>query len=532
MYSELIYDEIRAWTPPGRFLKQDPNTRLWSDIGKKKALGKIRQALREGAPELLKVLEAGGGYHDDLSTSDISSIDQDNSIQVPEHAVSEPPKAPITKSTSRRAPTQRAPSLKASRKEYMRFMSDVSLESSGSDSLLTLPIIPVVELNENRKRPAPSAHVPKQVNVSSSTRDNREPIQGQGTQGQTMQQISNTTGEPDTVQAQAPDALSQLQNAYSQALQTDNRAGHQNTGGSAETNRTPSTSITNPELSKNTGTAAPANGIDALITALCNNAATISSLATSSRSMTSESDDTTKKTTSSFSANPPLFKTGISAPGHDINAFLAALSSNVAIASTETPQAASVRQITNPRVTGMDTLSATYCSNAAAGSTTTSYAATSSSSSSNTEQLPQQLVPQRAQQSNLSQPRSNAGSLNLTDLSLENSAAGNTHGINNAAMWQSQLLQYQLALQHLQAQMVNSLSGPGSSHLSANSQQQTGELASSLADNLNPYQQLQLQQTMNLYQQIQGQSQQPSNLSNMSDHDDSSDLAEPSKRAK
>ena len=43
--------------PPGRFLKQDPKTKLWSDIGEKKALDKTRQALREGAPEIMKELD-------------------------------------------------------------------------------------------------------------------------------------------------------------------------------------------------------------------------------------------------------------------------------------------------------------------------------------------------------------------------------------------------------------------------------------------------------------------------------------------
>lgn len=62
MYSILIYDEIRSMDPPGRFLKQDPATKLWSDIGKKKALDKTRQALREGAPEMLKEL---GGEEDE-----------------------------------------------------------------------------------------------------------------------------------------------------------------------------------------------------------------------------------------------------------------------------------------------------------------------------------------------------------------------------------------------------------------------------------------------------------------------------------
>ena len=66
-FSRLIVDEIKARNPPGRFLKQDPNTKLWHDIGEKKALDKTRQALREGAPEISKELSgdpepgAGGG---------------------------------------------------------------------------------------------------------------------------------------------------------------------------------------------------------------------------------------------------------------------------------------------------------------------------------------------------------------------------------------------------------------------------------------------------------------------------------------
>jgi hypothetical protein len=43
--------------PPGRFLKQDPVTQLWNDIGTKQALAKTRQALREGAPEMLMDLK-------------------------------------------------------------------------------------------------------------------------------------------------------------------------------------------------------------------------------------------------------------------------------------------------------------------------------------------------------------------------------------------------------------------------------------------------------------------------------------------
>ena len=53
-FSRMIVDEIGRRVPPGRFLKQDNDTKLWYDIGDKKALDKTRQALREGAPDLLK----------------------------------------------------------------------------------------------------------------------------------------------------------------------------------------------------------------------------------------------------------------------------------------------------------------------------------------------------------------------------------------------------------------------------------------------------------------------------------------------
>lgn len=57
-FSKMIVDEIRALNPPGRFLKQDPTTKLWYDIGEKKSLDKTRQALREGAPEIMKEISS------------------------------------------------------------------------------------------------------------------------------------------------------------------------------------------------------------------------------------------------------------------------------------------------------------------------------------------------------------------------------------------------------------------------------------------------------------------------------------------
>ena len=53
-FAELIYDKIKALNPPGRFLKQDKDTELWSDIGEKNAVNTILQALREGVSELTK----------------------------------------------------------------------------------------------------------------------------------------------------------------------------------------------------------------------------------------------------------------------------------------------------------------------------------------------------------------------------------------------------------------------------------------------------------------------------------------------
>jgi hypothetical protein len=65
-FSQLIVDEIKCRDPPGRFLKQDPKTKMWYDIGEKKALDKTRQALREGAPDIQK--ELTGDLAEDCSS--------------------------------------------------------------------------------------------------------------------------------------------------------------------------------------------------------------------------------------------------------------------------------------------------------------------------------------------------------------------------------------------------------------------------------------------------------------------------------
>lgn len=47
-FSKMIVSTIHDRQPPGRFLKQNPTTKLWHNIGAQKSLDKTRQALREG----------------------------------------------------------------------------------------------------------------------------------------------------------------------------------------------------------------------------------------------------------------------------------------------------------------------------------------------------------------------------------------------------------------------------------------------------------------------------------------------------
>ena len=47
-----IVQQIRTTNPPGRFLKLDPDTGYWADIGDERAIKKTLQALREDGPDL------------------------------------------------------------------------------------------------------------------------------------------------------------------------------------------------------------------------------------------------------------------------------------------------------------------------------------------------------------------------------------------------------------------------------------------------------------------------------------------------
>jgi len=57
IYAKVIFDKITSSNPPGRFLKYDLNARLWYDIGYEQSIAKIKQALREGAPQFLSKLK-------------------------------------------------------------------------------------------------------------------------------------------------------------------------------------------------------------------------------------------------------------------------------------------------------------------------------------------------------------------------------------------------------------------------------------------------------------------------------------------
>lgn len=58
LFAKNIIDALKSLNPPGRFLLQDPDTKLWHELDEKKAMAKTRQALREGAPEVIKQMKS------------------------------------------------------------------------------------------------------------------------------------------------------------------------------------------------------------------------------------------------------------------------------------------------------------------------------------------------------------------------------------------------------------------------------------------------------------------------------------------
>ena len=58
-FTKEIHDHIRSMDPPGRFLKKKSPGDPYVDIGVRLAIRKTSQALREGAPEIRKLIDSG-----------------------------------------------------------------------------------------------------------------------------------------------------------------------------------------------------------------------------------------------------------------------------------------------------------------------------------------------------------------------------------------------------------------------------------------------------------------------------------------
>ena len=71
------YSAIKNQNPPGRFLQQDPISRVWTDITKYDAFMKIRQALREGSSTTKNIHNKSDDNHS-LSSA---SVDTDSSFE-------------------------------------------------------------------------------------------------------------------------------------------------------------------------------------------------------------------------------------------------------------------------------------------------------------------------------------------------------------------------------------------------------------------------------------------------------------------
>lgn len=203
--------------PPGRFLKQDPMTKLWSDIGKKTALAKTRQALREGAPELLR----------DMQTME----------QFQQYSSSEGTLAQCTNVANQ---------AKAGLSKYLP--RSASTDSLGSESLLSLDSMNNDKKNTfqftalSNKVTGGFNKMPSCVSASSGSSESGDSSDsivvgaGQMQVGQqhisqwqnlsNMQSFLQNSSKQDDSQFQAPNALLQLENAFNQVNSQVNQHQH------------------------------------------------------------------------------------------------------------------------------------------------------------------------------------------------------------------------------------------------------------------------------------------------------------------
>ena len=87
--AKRVLNEIQQMDPPGRFLSHDKNTNEWVEISENAALAKIRQALREGAPDLLNKKNKGSRVSRPTISMDHQEIAFDAARQLKEGQTAE-----------------------------------------------------------------------------------------------------------------------------------------------------------------------------------------------------------------------------------------------------------------------------------------------------------------------------------------------------------------------------------------------------------------------------------------------------------
>ena len=80
--TDSIIEDIKRRDPPGRFLSQNPKSKLWFDIGLEKARDKTSQALRENAPKIRKEIER---ENEELRRKEADRIDYSRRYDPHEH---------------------------------------------------------------------------------------------------------------------------------------------------------------------------------------------------------------------------------------------------------------------------------------------------------------------------------------------------------------------------------------------------------------------------------------------------------------
>lgn len=94
LLSRSIVNAVRSQNPPGRFLQKDGKSNLWFDVGDQRAQEKTSQALREGAPEIRKIV-AGETDEDGTEEMGTDATGEKNNSGESSDEEGEPQKKPL-----------------------------------------------------------------------------------------------------------------------------------------------------------------------------------------------------------------------------------------------------------------------------------------------------------------------------------------------------------------------------------------------------------------------------------------------------